>query len=138
VPDTPRRGLVDTSVIIALRHIELSSLPEELAVSAVSLAELAAGPHATLDTVEGARRQARLQYAETSLDALPFDSAAARAYGQIYAAVVASGRKARGQRSSDLLIAATALAADLPLYTRNPNDFSGLEDLVTVIGIPEA
>jgi predicted nucleic acid-binding protein len=104
----------------------------------VSLAELGAGPHATLDALEGARRQARLQYAETSLDALPFDSAAARAYGQICAAVVASGRKARGRRSLDLLIAATALAADLPLYTRNPNDFSGLEDLVTVIGIPEA
>jgi predicted nucleic acid-binding protein len=135
VPEAPRRGLIDTSVIIALENIEASTLPEELAISAVSLAELAAGPHATKDSSESARRQVRVQYVEASLDPLPFDAAAARAYGQIYAAVVASGRKARGRRALDLLIAATALAANLPLYTRNPDDFGGLEELISVIAV---
>ncbi len=99
------------------------------------MAELAAGPHATNDADERARRQDRLQRAEASFDPLPFDGEAARAYGRIYAAVVAAGRKARGARAVDLLIAATALAADLPLYTRNIGDFKGLETLVEVIGV---
>jgi len=99
------------------------------------MAELAAGPHATSDPDERARRQDRLQRAEASFDPLPFDSAAARSYGRLYAAIVATGRKARGPRAVDLLIAATALAADLPLYTRNVDDFRGLEHLVTIVGI---
>jgi hypothetical protein len=100
------------------------------------MAELAAGPHATADTGERARRQDRLQRAEASFDPLPFDSDAARAYGRIYAAIVATGRKARGPRGAvDLLIAATAVAANLPLHTRNVDDFRGLEHLVTIVGV---
>ena len=134
-PKRPLRGLVDTSVVVDLEHLDAVQLPLELAVSAVTMAELAAGPHATGDPVERARRQDRLQRAEAAFDPLPFDGEAARAYGRIYAAVVATGRKARGARAVDLLIAATACAAGLPLCTRNPEDFRGLEDVLDVIAV---
>lgn len=134
----PARGLIDTSVVIDLGRFDPDELPVELAFSAVTLAELAAGPHATSDPAERARRQDRLQRTEATFDAVPFDSAAARAYGRIYAAVSASGRKARGRRAVDLLIAATALAADLPLYTCNPDDFNQLGDLLEVIVVAPA
>ncbi|BBZ44575.1 type II toxin-antitoxin system VapC family toxin [Mycobacterium parmense] len=135
--EAPRqsRGLIDTSIVIDLDHIDVEQLPTELAVSALTMAELAAGPHATADAGERARRQDRLQRAEATFDPLPFDSDSARAYGRIYAAVVATGRKARGPRAVDLLIAATAVAIDLPLYTRNADHFRGLEQLLTVIGV---
>lgn len=127
------RGLIDTSVVIDLQEIDPADLPVEVAVSAVTLAELAAGPHATADTAERANRQDRLQRAEATFEPLPVDAAVARAYGRVYAAVARSGRKARGRRAFDLLIAATALAAELPLYTRNPNDFGELDSLVEVV-----
>jgi predicted nucleic acid-binding protein len=111
------RGLADTSVLIELESIGATALPNELAVSAVSLGELAAGPHATDDGRERARRQDRLQRVQATFDPIPFDADAARAYGQIYAGVRSAGRKARGRRLADLMIAATALAARLPLYT---------------------
>jgi predicted nucleic acid-binding protein len=97
------------------------------------MAELATGPEATLDPQERARRIALIQRAEGTFDQLPFDLAAARVYGRIYAAVTAAGRKARGRRAMDLLIAATALSHKLPLYTRNPDDFAGLEDLLDIV-----
>ena len=129
------RGLIDTSVVIDLERLDHSELPTELAVSALTLAELAAGPHASDDPAERARRQDRLQRAEVVFDPLPFDADAARAYGQVYAAVAAAGRKARGPRVVDLLIAATALANELPLFTRNAQDFRFLDGLVDVIAI---
>lgn len=125
--------MLDTSVVIDLPRIDPSSLPRNAAISAISLAELAAGPHAAQDPGERARRQERLQRVEAFFDPLPFDGDAARAYGRVYAEVMGTGRKARGRRAVDLLIAATALAADLPLYTRNPDDFNGLAGLVEVI-----
>jgi predicted nucleic acid-binding protein len=128
-------GLIDTSVVIDLDQIDAGQLPSEMAISALTMAELAAGPHATGDFAERAGRQDRLQRAEATFDPLPFDSGAARAYGRVYAAIIATGRRARGPRAVDLLIAATALAADLPLYTRNADDFRGLEHLVTVVGV---
>jgi predicted nucleic acid-binding protein len=127
------RGLLDTSVLIDLERIEPSSLPGELAICTVTLAELAAGPHATDSADERARRQDRLQRVEAMFDPLPFDTAAARAYGRIYAAVVAGGRKARGARAVDLLIAAVALANDLPLWTYNAGDFRALGELIEVV-----
>jgi predicted nucleic acid-binding protein len=133
--DRHARGLVDTSVLIDLDHIEPSALPLELAVSAVTMAELAAGPHATADPAERARRQDRLQRAEATFDPLPVDATVARAYGRVYASVAAAGRKPRGRRAFDLLIAATALAASLPLYTRNPDDFTDLSDLLDVVTV---
>ena len=126
------RGLVDTSVVIDLERVAPDSFRLELAIAAVTLAELTAGPHATDDVAERARRQDRLQRVEATFEPIAFDAAAARAYGRVYAAAVAAGRKARGQRAVDLLIAATALAAELPLYTRNPDDFAGLDALVGV------
>jgi predicted nucleic acid-binding protein len=107
----------------------------EVAVSAITMAELSAGPHAASDPVDRARRQDRVQRAEAAFDPLPFDSEAARAYGRVYAATIAAGRKARGARAVDLLIAATACSAGIPLYTRNPDDFRGLEDLLVVIEV---
>jgi len=127
--------LLDTSVVIDLERLDPSQLPIESAVSAITMAELAAGPHAAQDSAERARRQDRLQRAEAVFDPLPFDSEASRAYGRVYAAVVGAGRKARGARAVDLLIAATACAAGLPLYTRNPDDFQALTELVEVVPV---
>lgn len=134
-PERRPRGLIDTTVVIDMDLIAADDLPVEVAVSALTMAELAAGPHATDDAEERARRQDRLQRAEATFDPLPFDSAAARAYGRVYAAVVAAGRKARGTRAVDLLIASTSLASNLPLYTRNAKDFQGLEELIEVITV---
>lgn len=129
------RGLLDTSVIIDLQRIDPNDLPAELSVSAVTMAELAAGPHATRDPDERARRQDRLQRAEATFEPLPVDAAVARAYGRVSAAVASAGRKARGRPAFDLLIAATALAAGLPLYTRNPDDFPELDGVVEVVAV---
>lgn len=132
------RGLLDTSVVIGLEQLRADDLPVELAVSAVTMAELACGPEATGDPQERARRIALLQHAEDTFDQLPFDVAAARVYGRIYAAVIAAGRKTRGRRAMDLLIAATALSNKLPLYTHNVEDFSGLESLLDIVALPSA
>jgi predicted nucleic acid-binding protein len=135
VPDDQRRprGVLNTSVIIDFEEIDTSDLPIEVAITAITLAELAAGPAATTDPVERGRRQDRLQRTEAAFDPLPLDADAARAYGRVFAAVMDAGQKARGKRAVDLLIAATALAAGLPLYTRNGDDFRALEGLIDVV-----
>ena len=125
------RGLLDTSVVIDLSLVDPELLPDESAITAITLAELAAGPHATRDAQERARRQDRLQWATAAWDALPFDADAARVYGRIFAAARSQRRTGRS-RLADLLIASTAAANGLVLYTRNPVDFAGLEQLVTV------
>lgn len=130
-----QRGLLDTSVVIALPHANRSQLPVEMAVSAITLAELAAGPHATDDVEERARRQDHLQRTGRTFDPVPFDVDAAQAFGRVYAAVTARGRKARGRRAMDLLIAATALALDVPLFTCNPADLEGLGGLIEIVPI---
>ncbi|MDA8298373.1 MAG: type II toxin-antitoxin system VapC family toxin [Actinomycetota bacterium] len=128
-------GLLDTSVVIDWDDPAVTAaLPDEAAVCAITLAELTAGPHLASTGDERARRQARLQQVEATFDAISFDTPAARSYGQVVAAVAASGRSHR-RRIADLLIAATAHANGLPLYTRNPNDFGGLERLIEIIGI---
>ncbi len=134
-PQRAQRGIIDTSVVVDLEQLEAGQLPVELAVSAVTMAELAAGPHATRDAEERARRQDRLQRAEAAFDPLPFDGESARAYGRIYAAEIASGQKTRGPRALNLMIAATACAANLPIDTRNAEDFRGLQDLVDVFAV---
>ena len=128
------RGLLDTSVIIDFDQIDRAQLPDESAISAVTVAELAAGPHAASDATERARRQDRLQWVASRWDPLPVDTEVARAYGRVYAAVRESGRSSR-RRFGDLLIAAIALAHALPLYTRNPDDFTGLEHLITITNV---
>lgn len=127
----PTRGLLDTSVVIDMDAIDADLLPDESAIAAVTLAELAAGPHATRNAGERARRQDRLQWVAQRWAPLPFDTRAARAYGRVFAAVRASGRSTRS-RMADLLIAATAVSNGLALYTRNPSDFASLEQLVSI------
>lgn len=138
-----RRGLLDTNIMILRSRIAPDELPDEMAISAVTLAELSAGPHEVrpdteqdvyFEAAERARRLDVLQRAEHEFDPIPFDADAARAYGRVTAAVVAAGRKPR-RRAVDLMIAATAITAELPLYTTNPDDFAGLGHLVTVIPV---
>jgi predicted nucleic acid-binding protein len=137
VPDRLARALLDTSVVIDLDRIPADALPLQVAVSAVTMAELAAGPAAATEPAERARRQDRLQRAEATFDPLPLDTEAARAYGRVYAAVLAQGRQGcqPRRRSADLLIAAVALANGLPVLTRNAADFAGLHDLIDIIEI---
>ncbi len=128
-------GLLDTSVVVDWHDsVVVGSLPDQMAISAITAAELAAGPHLAATPTEAAKRQARLQEVEAKLEPLQFDGAAVRSYGLVVAAVVREGRTPRS-RFADLLIAATAHANGLNLYTRNGDDFSGLEDLVHVVAI---
>lgn len=130
----PDAGILDTSVLIDLPSIDGRLLPAESAITAVTLAELAAGPHATADPIQRSIRQQRLQWAEATFDALPFDVTAARSYGRVYALVHAGRRQPRG-RLADLMIASIAAANRLPLYTRNSSDFAGLDSVITVIAV---
>jgi len=128
-------GLLDTSVVVDWHNPAIATaLPDEIAISAITAAELAAGPLLAATPIEAANRQNRLQEVESLLEPIPFDAAAARSYGLVVAAVVHEGRRPRS-RFADLLIAATAHANNLDLYTRNAVDFAGLEDLLRVIAI---
>jgi predicted nucleic acid-binding protein len=129
------RGLIDTSVVIGIDEVDPVRLPTRIAISSLTLAELTSGPHATSDEMERARRQHRVQRFDAGVDSIPFDAACARAYGPVYAAVVSSGRKVRGTRAVDLMIAATALARGLPLYTLNTKDLRGLEELIEIVDV---
>lgn len=129
--DRTRRGLLDTNVIIQLPRVDPGQLPAESAISSITLAELSAGPLATDDPIERAARIGRLQRVEVAFNPLPFDVAAARSYGAVYAAVLAAGRTPR-RRLADLLIACVAIAHGLPLFTMNPQDYAGLEHLLMV------
>lgn len=128
-------GLLDTSVVIDWHDpAVVAELPDEIAISAITAAQLAAGPRLAATAMEAAKRQSRLQEVESLLEPIPFDGSTARSYGLVVAAAVDEGRKPRG-RFADLLIAATAHANDLDLYTRNVDDFTGLDGLVRVIVI---
>lgn len=127
-------GLLDTNTVILLDGIDPTDLPSEPAISTITLAELSLGPLATGDRREQAKRQARLQEAESAFDALPFDTASAHAFGRVAADLRRHGRKTTA-RAYDALIAAIAIANDLPLHTCNPHDFEGTSDL-TVVPIP--
>jgi predicted nucleic acid-binding protein len=136
VVDPPAgQGLVDTSVVVGYGQVDPRRLPAEIAISTLTLAELTCGPLATADEIERARRQERLQRFESGIEAIAFSTECARAYAHVYAAAVVSGRKPRGGRAVDLMIAATALAHDLPLYTMNAKDLRGLDHLIEVIDV---
>lgn len=123
------RGILDTSTVILLgRLTDPTALPEEAVISAVTLAELSVGPHVATSGHERAARQAHLQQAESDFDVVAFDNMAARAFGQVATALRAAGRKSTA-RAYDALIAATAIAHGLPLYTCNPADFTGIAAL---------
>lgn len=141
--DAPARGLLDTNIVILRRWINQDELPDEVSISAITLAELSAGPQLVRDQdgqddydsdAERARRIEVLQRVEHEFEPIPFTADAARMYGRLTAAIVAAGRKPR-RRIADLLIAATAVAEALPLYTTNPDDFTGLHDHVTVVPV---
>ncbi len=141
--ERPKHGPVDTNILMLRTWIDQNELPDEMAISAVTLAELSAGPHEVrpdeeqdfyFERAERARRLDVLQRAEHEFDPIPFDADAARAYGRVTAAVIAAGRKPR-RGAVDLMIAATAVANQLPLFSTNPSDFAGLDDLVTVVSV---
>lgn len=128
-PDVADVGLLDTSTVILLERIDdPSSLPRQPVITAITLAELSVGPLVTADATERASRQARLQQAEADFDPLPFDAAAARAFGRVAASLRQAGRKAHA-RAYDAMIAAIAISNDLPLYTCNPRDFEHIDGL---------
>jgi len=131
--------LLDTSVLIELYSVGAGRfrgpLPDVSAVSTITLAELASGPLSAPTPAEHARRLDVLLRARAGFDALPFETDAARAYSRIYAATLEVGRKPRGARATDLLIAAVALANDLAVYTCNEADFAHLRDLVDVVAV---
>jgi len=131
----PARGVLDTSTVILLRRLgDAGALPAEPLITAVTLAELAVGPLVAVGEDERARRQAHLQQAEADFVPLPFDAAAARAFGGVAASLRRTGRKAAA-RAYDAMIAATALANGLPVYTCNPDDFDGIDGL-EVVAVP--
>lgn len=141
--DRPVRGLLDTNILVLRRWINPEQLPDEMATSAITLAELSAGPHQVRgndeqddydEHAERARRLEILQRAENEFDPIPFDAEAARIFGRVTAAVIATGRQPR-RRIADLMIAATAIAEGLPLFTTNPADYTGLESLVPIIAV---
>lgn len=139
MPTDHRSGLVDTNIVILRDRLAPIELPEEIAISAVTLAELSAGPHAVVGDdaparAERGRRISILQRAESEFEPLAFDAPAARVYGQLTGAVRALGRTPR-RRHADLQIAATAAVNGLPLYTTNPDDFAGLEEWVSVVPV---
>ena len=131
--------MLDTSTLILLQRLtDAASLPEEPVITAVTLAELSVGPLVARDQDVRAARQAHLQQAEADFDPLSFDADAARAFGRIAASLRRAGRKTTA-RAYDAMIAATAVANNLPIYTCNPADFSGIDELdVVAIAIPEA
>ncbi len=125
----PADGLLDTSTVVLLnRFTDAALLPARPTISTITLAELSVGPLVAVNDEERASRQAHVQQAEVDFDPIPFDAAAARAFGRVAASLRAAGRK-RSARALDALIAAVAVANDLPLYTVNPDDFVGIEGL---------
>ena len=129
------RGILDTSTVIMLGRLDDPAvLPDEPLITAITLAELTVGPLVATSDPERAARQAHLQQAESDFDALPFDASAARAFGRVAASLRQSGRKTVA-RSYDAMIAATALAHALPVYTCNPGDFTGIDGL-EVVAVP--
>lgn len=127
--------MLDTSTLILLTRLQDPNLlPQEPLITTVTLAELSVGPLVAKTDDERAARQAHVQQAESDFDPLPFDVAAARAFGRVALALRKSGRSVK-PRAYDVMIAATALANGLPLYTCNPKDFKGITGL-TVVPVP--
>ena len=128
-------GILDTSTFIKLRRVtDESALPHEPLITAVTLAELSIGPLVAASDDERAIRQAHLQEAEADFDPVPFDADAARAFARVATSLRAAGRKPTA-RSFDALIAATAQAHQIPVFTCNARDFEGIAEL-HVIAVP--
>ena len=123
------KAILDTSIVIAT---DVQPLEGELAISVATLAELHFGVLVTKDATIRAERLRRLSELQRKFDALPLDDDVATSYGELAAAVVASGRQPRS-RVMDILIAATAHAHAARLYTRNASDFAGIDHLVEIV-----
>ncbi|MBX9639622.1 MAG: type II toxin-antitoxin system VapC family toxin [Mycobacteriaceae bacterium] len=139
MPAEPLRGLLDTNIVILRHAIDPDELPDEMAISAVTLAELSAGVHLVKGDnakaiEERARRADVLARVENEFDPIAFETESARIFGRISAAVQARGRTPR-RRIADLMIASTAAAAGLPLYTTNPADFDGLDGIIAAVAV---
>jgi tRNA(fMet)-specific endonuclease VapC len=135
VTHSDNAGLLDTNTVINLPKLrDASVLPEIPLISTVTLAELSVGPLVATSERERAARQSVLQQAEADFEPLPFDAAAARAFGRVAAALRQAGRKPQA-RAFDAMIAAVALARGLPVHTGNPDDFRGIDGL-TVVAVP--
>lgn len=143
MPADHQQGILDTNIMVLRRWINAEELPAEMAITAITLAELSAGPNQVRGNAEQndydehgerARRMEILQRAEHEFDPIPFGAEAARIYGRVTAAVISAGRKPR-RRIADLMIGAIAIAEELPLFTTNPDDFKGLDDLLTIIPV---
>jgi predicted nucleic acid-binding protein len=143
MPAEYTQGLLDTNIVILRKWIDPEELPAEVAISVITLAELSAGPHEVRrneeqsdydEHAERARRLDILQRAENEFDPMPFDADAARIHGRVCAAVISAGRKPR-RRVADLMIAAVAIAEELPLFTTDPDDYKGLDSLLTVVPV---
>jgi hypothetical protein len=143
MPVEHQQGLLDTDIMILRKWVNPDELPAEMAISAITLAELSAGPHEVRgneaqddydEHAERARRMDVLQRAENEFDPIPFDAESARIYGRICAAVIGAGRNPR-RRVADLMVAAVAIAEGIPLFTTNPDDFKGLQDLLTIVPV---
>jgi predicted nucleic acid-binding protein len=133
--ERPLVGLLDTSTVILLpRLANPEVLPEEPVISTITLAELSVGPLVAGTSQERAARQAHVQQAEADFEPIPFDPAAARAFGRVAADLRRNGRKTSA-RAYDALIAAVAIANGMPLYTVNPGDFAGI-DALDVVPVP--
>lgn len=130
-----QRALIDTSVLASLKKSEIRRISSAAAVSTLTIAELVRGLHTAVDDLERTRRLRQLRQVRMSLRALPFDADCAGAYGRVSAAVERIGRKPRGSRALDLMIATTALAHEIPLYTLNAKDLRGLEDLIEIVDV---
>lgn len=122
------RGMLDTSTVILLAELAQEALPAEAVISAITLAELSVGPAVARSQAERSARQQHLQQAEADFEALPFDAGCARAFGAVAAALRSAGRKPAA-RAYDALIAASAIAYGVPLFTCNPDDFTGIPGL---------
>jgi tRNA(fMet)-specific endonuclease VapC len=131
----PRQGILDTSTLIRLAHVPIAQLPEEPLITTITLAELSVGPLVAASAKERAIRQAHLQQAETDFDPLPFDDAAARAFGQVAATLRRSGRKTSA-RAYDAMIAAIAVSQGLPVHTCNSKHFQGIPGLQVIAVAP--
>jgi predicted nucleic acid-binding protein len=119
-------------VVILLDQLAADAdLPEEPLITTVTLAELSVGPLVTDNESERAVRLARLQVTEATFEPIPFDAPAARAFARVAVELRGSGRRTKA-RSFDAIIAATALSRNLPIFTANPEDFTGIEGLDVV------
>jgi len=126
------RGILDTSVVIDRTTVDPAALPDTWALSAITLAELSAGPLLTDDPAIQAERQIDLQWAESTVEAIPFTSDTSRIFGQLCGLVRAAGRKPQ-PKALDPMIAATAVEHNVSLYTRNPKDLQGLDPILTIV-----